>query len=78
MAGLNVMWNLGLAYNYRVIAVGDYWWTCISDFLLAILFFLVFKQLQAARGPAEILGYAAGGAVGAVAGVWLSKVVLHQ
>lgn len=70
---LNLVWNLALAANYRIIASGDLLATAITDFILAYIAVMIFKSLQKAETNYEKFFYALGGSIGAVVGVILTK-----
>lgn len=60
--------------NFRAIAQTNYWLTGTSDFLIATIAFFVIKKIAKDEGKSVWfwLGYALGGVVGSICGVWLS------
>lgn len=68
-----------LCINFRAIAKADYAQAIITDFLIATLnFFIIRKIAKSEETVHQWFGYALGGAVGSVWGLWLSKILLGQ
>jgi uncharacterized membrane protein YfcA len=68
-----------LCINYRAVAQANYMQSAISNFMIASLGFFVIKKI--AHGQDNIhqwLGYALGGLVGSVLGIYLSTKLLGQ
>jgi hypothetical protein len=59
--------------NYRAIAQARYIATGVTDFLIAGLGFTLFKLIQEATSPMEVLGYSIGAVLGGISGIWLTK-----
>lgn len=73
LGALNLIWNMALAANYRIIASGDLIATGVTDFVLAYIAVSIFKSLQKAETQRERFLYACGGATGAVIGVFITR-----
>lgn len=60
--------------NYRAVAQTNYWLTAVSDFFIASIAFFVIKKIakDESKNIWLWLGYALGGVVGSVCGVWVS------
>lgn len=66
-----------LCINYRAVAQAHYFWAAISDFAIATLGYFVLKHLASSDSTLhQWLGYALGGVVGSLFGIWLSTVIL--
>ena len=59
--------------NYRAIAQGRYVAAGLTDFVIAVAGFTLFKLIAAADTPLDILGYAIGATKGGLTGIWLTK-----
>jgi hypothetical protein len=59
--------------NYRAIAQGRYLAAGVTDFVIAICGFTLFKLIAAAEGPLDILGYALGAVKGGLTGIWMTR-----
>lgn len=68
-----------LCINYRAVAQAHYFQSAVSDFAIATLGYLVIKRIANSDNSLhQWLGYAIGGVVGSIVGIWLSKVLLGQ
>jgi hypothetical protein len=66
-----------LCINYRAVAQAHYFWSALSDFAIATLGYFVLKHLATSASTVhQWLGYALGGVVGSIFGIWLSTVML--
>jgi hypothetical protein len=68
-----------LVINYRAVAQAHYFWTGVSDFVLASFSFFVIKKVASSDNTFHgWLGYALGGLVGSLVGIWISLQMLDQ
>lgn len=68
-----------LVINYRCITTVDYKGTIVSDFVIASFNFFVFRKIAKSEDSLhQWLGYAIGGAIGGVLGLYLSANYLHK
>ena len=66
-----------LVINYRAVAQAHYFWSALSDFAIATLSYFVIKRIATSDNTLhQWLGYALGGVVGSLFGIWISKVML--
>jgi len=68
-----------LCINYRAVAQAHYAQSAITDFIIASLSFFVIKKI--AHGDDTFhqwLGYAFGGVVGSIIGIYLSTILLGK
>jgi len=66
-----------LCINYRAVAQAHYFWASISDFAIATLGYFVIKRIATSDNTLhQWLGYALGGVVGSIFGIYLSTVLL--
>lgn len=66
-----------LCINYRAVAQAHYFWSALSDFAIATLGYFVLKHLATSASTVhQWLGYALGGVVGSLFGIYLSTVIL--
>lgn len=68
-----------LCINYRAVAHANYLQSATTDFIIASLSFFVIKKI--AHGDDTIhqwLGYALGGVVGSILGIYLSTLMLGK
>jgi hypothetical protein len=66
-----------LCINYRAVAQAHYFWASLSDFAIATLGYFVIKRLATSDNTFhQWLGYALGGVVGSLFGIYLSTVIL--
>lgn len=75
LALLGLVWFqfILVTVNYRAIAQGRYLATGVSDFVIAACSFGLFKLIQNAETPVEVLGYSVGATLGGISGIWLTK-----
>lgn len=67
-----------LVINYRCITTIDYEGTIVSDFLIASFNFFVFRKIAKSDDSFhQWAGYAIGGAIGGVLGLYFSANFLH-
>jgi hypothetical protein len=77
MLGIQTLSYGLLVINYRAVAQAHYIWSALSDFAIATLGYFVIKRIANSDNTLhQWLGYALGGVVGSVFGIWLSKVML--
>jgi hypothetical protein len=62
-----------LAVNYRAVAHARYGATMLTDAVIAICGFTIFKLIVESQGVLEIAGYAIGGMLGGATGIWLTR-----
>lgn len=64
-----------LCVNYRAVAQGNYLQSVISDFMIASASFFIIKKIakDESKGVWMWLGFAMGGVVGTIIGIWISK-----
>lgn len=66
-----------LVINYRSVSLVDYTGTVVTDFIIASFnFFVVRKIAKSEDSFHQWAGYAIGGAIGGVLGLYISKVLL--
>jgi hypothetical protein len=66
-----------LVVNYRAVAQAHYFWSAVSDFVIASFSFFVIKKIATSDNTFHgWLGYALGGLFGSILGIWLSKIML--
>ena len=66
-----------LVVNYRAVAQAHYFWSAISDFVIASFSFFVIKKIATSENTVHgWLGYALGGLAGSIVGIWVSKLML--
>ena len=62
-----------LVLNYRSVSQMNYMATVISDFIIASFNFFVIRKIAKSQDSFhQWLGYAVGGAIGGVLGLWIS------
>jgi uncharacterized protein YebE (UPF0316 family) len=65
--------------NMRSIAQGNYFWTAVSDILIALLAFTtITKIVEKSNRTAKLIGFVLGAVVGSLGGIFLSKIVLGK
>ncbi len=69
--------NYGLiVVNYRAVAQASYFWSGISDFVLASFSFFIIKKIAKSEDSWHLwFGYALGGLVGSLIGIYLSLLI---
>lgn len=68
-----------LVINYRAVAQAHYVWSGISDFIIASFSFFVIKRIATSDNTwYGWLGYALGGLVGSLIGIWVSLQMLNS
>jgi hypothetical protein len=66
-----------LCINFRAVAQAHYFWASLSDFAIATLTYFVIKRIASSDNTLhQWLGYALGGVVGSLLGIYLSTVLL--
>lgn len=72
--------NYGLlCINYRAVAHANYLHATISDFILASLSFFIIKKIANGDDTThQWLGFALGGVVGSIIGIYLSTIMLGK
>ena len=77
MLGIQTLSYGLLVINYRAVAQAHYFWSALSDFAIATLSYFVIKRIATSDNTLhQWLGYALGGVVGSLFGIWISKVML--
>ena len=67
-----------ICINYRAVAQAHYFWASLTDFAFASLSYFLIKRIANSDNTFhQWLGYALGGVVGSILGIWLSKLILH-
>lgn len=62
-----------LVLNFRAVAHADYFWSGLTDFVIASFGFFVIKKIAKSDDSFHLwLGYALGGLAGSFVGIWLS------
>ncbi len=65
-----------LVLNYRAVGHADYFWSALTDFTIASFSFFVIKKIAKSDDSLHLwFGFAMGGLVGSVLGIWLSLVI---
>lgn len=68
-----------LVINFRAVAQANYLWSALTDFTIASFSFFVIKKIAKSEDSFHLwLGYAMGGLVGSVVGIWISLWTLKQ
>ena len=69
--------NYGLiVVNYRAVAQASYFWSGLSDFVLASFSFFIIKKIAKSEDSWHLwFGYALGGLVGSLVGIYLSLLI---
>jgi hypothetical protein len=66
-----------MSINYRAIAQANYFYTAITDVLIAILTFFIFKKIIDSKTTVSMwIGYTAGSVTGSLFGIYASKLIL--
>ena len=66
-----------ITINYRAVAQASYFWSIITDLIVAGLSYFVVRRIAKAENSVfQWLGFTVGSAVGTTIGIWLSKIVL--
>lgn len=66
-----------ITINYRAIAQASYFWSVITDLIVASLsYFVVRKIMKSKESVCQWLGFAIGSAVGTCIGIFVSKIIL--
>lgn len=66
-----------ISINTRAIAQADYFWSVLTDLIVATLSYFVVRKI--AKSPNSVCrwaGFAIGSAIGTIIGIWLSKIIL--
>jgi hypothetical protein len=61
------------AVNMRAVAHMQYEWIAVTDASICLLNFTLIRRVAGASSTWDMACYTAGGTVGALAGVWLSR-----
>lgn len=78
MFGIQVTSYSLLCINFRAVAQAHYFWASLSDFAIATLSYFVIKRIATSDNTFhQWLGYALGGVIGSILGIWLSKLILY-
>ncbi len=65
-----------LVVNFRAVAHANYFWSAISDFVIASFSFFVIKKIAKSDDSFHLwLGYAMGGLFGSILGIWISLLI---
>ncbi len=62
-----------IAVNYRAVAQGRYAATILTDAVIAIAGFTLFRLIAESGDLASMAGYTAGAALGGATGIWLTR-----
>jgi hypothetical protein len=62
-----------IAANYRAVAFTRYGWIAATDLMISGMGFFAIKAVADASTWGDATGYAVGGALGGVAGTWLTR-----
>lgn len=76
MFGIQTL-NYGMmVVNYRAVAQANYFWSALSDFLLATFSFFVIKKIAKSDDSWHLwFGYAMGGVAGSLLGIEVSLLI---
>jgi hypothetical protein len=62
-----------MVINFRAVAQANYIWSGITDFAIATFSFFIIKKIAKSDDSFHLwLGYALGGLVGSLLGIWIS------
>lgn len=61
--------------NTRAYTQGRYLWTAVTDMAFGLINFTIVQKVATARTWPQRLGYASGGMVGALVGIYLTKLI---
>jgi hypothetical protein len=68
-----------LCINYRAVAQAHYFQSAATDFIIASLSFFVIRKIAKSEDTLHgWAGYALGGVVGSIVGIFISKILLGQ
>ena len=59
--------------NYRAIGQGRYFAAALTDVIIGVCTFTLFKLIAEASGVLDISGYATGAALGGMSGIWMTR-----
>jgi hypothetical protein len=59
--------------NYRAIAQARYVAAGLTDLVIAVAGFTLFKLIAASSGLLDVAGYSLGAVLGGLSGIWLTK-----
>lgn len=62
-----------LTINYRAIAQGKYFWAGLTDSVIALCGFTLFKLIADSHAPLDVFGYMVGGTLGGTTGIYLTR-----
>lgn len=62
-----------LSVNTRAVAQGRYIATGITNAVIALCGFTLFKLITEASTPMGVLGYTIGGVIGGATGIWITR-----
>ena len=66
-----------ISINTRAIAQADYFWSVLTDLIVATLsYFVVRKIAKSPNSAYRWAGFAIGSAIGTIIGIWVSKIIL--
>lgn len=65
-----------LVINFRAVAHANYFWSGVTDFVIASFSFFVIKKIAKSDDSLHLwFGYAMGGLAGSYVGIWLSLLI---
>jgi hypothetical protein len=65
-----------LVVNYRAVAHANYFWSASTDFAIASFNFFIIKKIAKSDDSLHLwFGYAMGGLVGSIVGIWISLLI---
>jgi lipoprotein signal peptidase len=67
-----------LVMNYRAVAQARFFWTLVTDTVIAAVSYWMIQKVSAAKSRAARAGYIAGGALGSMIGLAVSKLLYGQ
>jgi hypothetical protein len=68
-----------ISINYRAVAQANYFWSILTDIVIAALSYFVIKRIAKSncKSILQWLGFTIGSATGTCIGIFISKLILH-
>lgn len=70
---LNFVSYLVLVFNFRVVAMGMYWPSILSDAAVAWLSYTLISLIAETKSNSDRVAYVVGGSLASGAGIWLTR-----
>lgn len=65
-------------FNMRSTVMADYFWTGVTDVIIALLYFFIIVQIvDNGNRKAKIIGFILGALTGSLGGIYISKLILN-